>query len=198
MQVTYNIHCSADVKWCSDFPIAPGILELSTSSWEDEGAGQSHSSGGAQRGPSRFPLTGHYDYRGMPQEGPTQGVATPTDRCKVSRVYQSSIPSGKTEVDYITVHKDLSVKPCIAECCKLGAALCQYAWLFTEQCILIGCSQQNATKCLPLNMPTLQDTSTYVSLHVNLGMYYPPPSHHPQPSFLCVPTVLYVLPVLGK
>ena len=165
------------------------FLEL-TSSWEGESAGQSqfsrsHSSGGAQRDPSRSPFTGRYDYRGMSQEDLVSGH----DQCKVSHIFKSSIPSGQTEVDYITVHKDISVKTCIDQCCKLGAQLCQYAWLFTEQCILVGCSQQNATKCLPLNMPTLQDTSTYVSLQ------YPYPDNIPYAGMYPVntPIQVYVL-----
>lgn len=146
------------------------FLELSTSAWEDESAGERQFSDGAQRDPSR--LTGRYDYRRMPR---AQEIETSEpDQCKVSRIYKSSLPSGQTAVDYITVYKDVSVKMCIAECCKLGAELCQYAWLFTEQCILVGCSQQNATQCVPVNIPSLQDTSTYVSLqYPYAGMPHP-------------------------
>ncbi len=92
-----------------------------------------------------------------------------TDHCKVGQVHMASIPAGRNGVDHIKSailegsDDEAGVVECIQECCKLGPNLCQYVWIFTGKCFAVGCTEENAHKCAPLKVSTLE-SSVYASI----------------------------------
>lgn len=81
----------------------------------------------------------------------------------------ASIPAGRNGVDHIKSailegsDDEAGVVECIQECCKLGPNLCQYVWIFTGKCFAVGCTEENAHKCAPLKVSTLE-SSVYASI----------------------------------
>lgn len=101
-----------------------------------------------------------YRHRDSQQRQNGQSAATGQDakgaessQCSINQVHMSSIPTGETKVDYFHGYMDGeysgSIEECAEQCCKLGPDICQYAWIFTEKCFIIGCSPLNAWKCAP-------------------------------------------------
>ena len=133
-----------------------------------EGAGSSRADSGVWR--SR-------DGQLLPEFGRLrrEGAVQDYDQCvKIAGVYESSIPAGETDVDYIKTFPvsgsfEDAVTECVRQCCELGREHCQYAWFFADKCVAIGCTEKNAEKCRPKE--TSLSSSIYVALqyHQNEG-----------------------------
>lgn len=127
-----------------------------SSSWRERLLGQSSSSDTDQpsSSSSRNPLADYFERSDLGE-------------CGIEHVYMASIPAGKTEVDYFNGYMDgeysSSIEECAQQCCKLGQKICQYAWIFTEKCFVIGCTRENARKCVPDSV-SQRIPSTYASV----------------------------------
>lgn len=108
----------------------------------------------------------YYDSQQSDQTAVTEQEAK-GGQCEISHVYTASLPVGKTEVDYFNGYMDGehagSIEECAAECCRLGREVCQYAWIFTDKCVVVGCTEENAWKCIPISNPKLS-SSVYASV----------------------------------
>ena len=125
-------------------------MPVSSSTWQERLFGSD------ARGTSN---KGHSPWRDQPASGQS------ASQCSITQTHIGSIPVGGTKVDHFDGYLDGgSIKECAAECCKLGAETCQYAWMFKDKCFMIGCKPENAWKCAPQLVSKLSSESIYTSV----------------------------------
>ena len=63
----------------------------------------------------------------------------------------------------------MDLRECLVECCKVGPAQCQYAWLYMDMCFAVACSREMSSQCMPVlvkSQPGVEVTYVEMSFQV--------------------------------
>ena len=79
------------------------------------------------------------------------------------KAYKKTVPYGEANADSITTlsRDNPSRENCSQLCCRAGAEMCQYAWLFNNHCYGVAC-HHNKTLCEPTRVVF---NSTYIMVN---------------------------------